>query len=136
MTIRWQMNDQDSTSGKARRPQTAGVIAEQPAARFLERHGLTILARNYRCRGGEVDIICREERVLVFVEVRLRRNAGYGGAAASITATKQRRIALAARHYLASQARNAEPECRFDCLLLDALSEAAIEWLRAAFSTA
>jgi putative endonuclease len=62
------------------------MIAEELAARFLERHGLNVLLRNYRCRGGEVDLICRERRVLVFVEVRLRRNASFGGAAASITA--------------------------------------------------
>jgi putative endonuclease len=109
-----------------------GQIAEELAARFLEDRGLTVLARNYRCRGGEVDLICREKQVLVFVEVRLRRNANYGGAAASITSGKQRRIILAAQHYLAAQP-GREPDCRFDCILLDGLSAAAIEWLCDAF---
>lgn len=130
------MSDNDSTSGHATRATAArgdGAIAERLAARFLERHGLTVLARNYRCRGGEVDLICRERRVLVFVEVRLRRNASHGGAAASITTSKQGRIARAAQHYLLAH-RGSEADCRFDCILLDELSETAIEWLRDAFS--
>ena len=130
------MSGNDSTTGPAPRPATPGVTAERLAASFLEKHGLTVVARNYRCRGGEVDLICRDARVLVFVEVRLRRNAGYGGAAASITAAKRRRIVLAARHYLATQATDPEPDCRFDCLLLDGLAENALSWLRDAFSAA
>jgi putative endonuclease len=137
MTIHRQVNDKDSTAGADERPPTPGLLAERLAAAFLERNGLSILARNYRCRGGEVDLICEDRQVLVFVEVRLRRNAGYGGAAASITRAKQSRIILAARHYLASHtATRREPDCRFDCLLLDALSEGAIEWLRDAFAAA
>ncbi|NMQ26407.1 YraN family protein [Candidatus Accumulibacter phosphatis] len=134
MTIHRQVNDKDSTAGAGERPATPGLRAERLAAAFLERNGLSILARNYRCRGGEVDLICEDRQVLVFVEVRLRRNTSYGGAAASITRAKQSRIILAARHYLASHSARREPECRFDCLLLDALSEAAIEWLRDAFA--
>jgi putative endonuclease len=68
--------------------------------------------------------------VLVFVEVRLRRNAAYGGAGASITVAKQRRIILAAQHFLAARAKS-ESICRFDCVLLDG---GKIEWIRDAFS--
>ncbi len=127
------MSGNDSTSRPSGERVSDGLLAEQLAARFLERQGLTVLARNYRCRGGEIDLVCRERRVLVFVEVRLRRNASHGGAAASITAGKQSRIVLAARHYLAVHPER-ESDCRFDCILLDGLSEAAIEWLRDAFS--
>ena len=122
------MSSNDSTSGHATRATTAhsdGAIAEGLAARFLEQHGLTVLARNYRCRGGEVDLICRERRVLVFVEVRLRRSASHGGAVASITAVKQDRIMRAAQHYLHAQRSN-EADCRFDCILLVDLSETSI----------
>ncbi len=133
MEVSFRVIAKDSTPAQARRAASDGAIAEDPAARFLERRGLTVLTRNYRCRGGEVDLICRERQTLVFVEVRLRRNAGYGGAAASVTREKQRRIVLAAKHYLASR-RGADCECRFDCMLLDGLSEAAIEWLRDAFA--
>ncbi|MBV2235026.1 MAG: YraN family protein [Sterolibacterium sp.] len=108
-----------------------GDSAEELAARFLERNGLQVVTRNWRVRGGEIDLICRDGHTLVFVEVRLRRGQGYGGAAASITATKQRRIILAAQHYLSGQA---ECFCRFDAILLDALDPARIEWLRDAFS--
>lgn len=130
-----QVGDKDSTTGPAGHAGSPGMIAEELAARYLERHALTIVARNYRCRGGEVDLICRDRRVLVFVEVRLRRSASHGGAAASITAAKQARIALAAQHFLSSHG-GREPDCRFDCIVLDALSDAAIEWIRDAFSAA
>src|SRR5690606_24818947 len=81
----------------------SGTLAEEQAAQHLARHGLKILARNYRCRGGEIDLVCRDGATLVFVEVRLRTHRGYGGAAASITPAKQRRITLAANHYLAGK---------------------------------
>jgi putative endonuclease len=106
-----------------------GVAAEALAARFLATRGLTIVGRNYRCRGGEIDIIARDGRTVVFVEVRLRRSAEYGGAAESITARKRRRLRLAAEHYLARLP--SEPPCRFDAILLDALASERIEWLRA-----
>jgi putative endonuclease len=106
-----------------------GAAAEGLAARFLAAQGLAILGRNYRCRGGEIDIIARDGRTLVFVEVRMRRNASFGGPAESITWVKRRRLRLAAEHYLARLRR--EPPCRFDAVLLDALDAERIEWLRA-----
>lgn len=123
------MSGNDTTSVST---QVIGKRAEDLAARFLEQRGLAILARNFRCRGGEIDLVCRDGKSLVFVEVRLRRNAHYGGAAASITARKQKRIILAARHYLAACA-GADADCRFDCILLDSDAN-AIEWERDAFS--
>ena len=107
-----------------------GQRAEDLAARFLEQHDLSVIARNHRCRGGEVDLVCRHGRTLVFVEVRLRRNGDFGGAAASITPAKQRRIALAAQHYLSMTGKHGD-DCRFDCILLDGKD---IEWIRDAFS--
>jgi putative endonuclease len=107
---------------------TRGREGETLAASHLARHGLRLVARNFRIRGGEIDLICRDGRTLVFVEVRLRRRRDFGGAAASITVAKQRRIVLAARHYLAGRP---ECDCRFDCVLLDG---ERIEWLRDAFA--
>ena len=89
-----------------------------------------MLERNWRVRGGEIDLICDDRGSLVFVEVRLRRHAEFGGAAASITVTKQRRVILAARHYLAGKR---EQPCRFDAVLLSELCEDSIEWIRNAF---
>lgn len=107
---------------------TRGREAEATAARHLEQHGLRVVGRNFHVRGGEIDLICQDGRTLVFVEVRLRNRSNFGGAAASITAAKQRRLILAARHYLAGRP---DCDCRFDCVLLDG---GKIEWLRDAFT--
>ena len=121
-------NDTTAESSKA-----IGDLAESLAARFLEQHGLKVLTRNFRCRGGEIDLICRNGKALVFVEVRRRRSASFGGAGASITRSKQRRIILAAQHYLTANAKT-ECDCRFDCVLLDGRAENHIEWIRDAFT--
>ena len=105
-----------------------GAAAEALAERFLRDRGVRIVERNWRCRGGEIDIIARDGPTLVFVEVRLRRSSAFGGAAASITAAKRRRLGIAARHYLGRLGH--EPPCRFDAILLDSLEPARIEWLR------
>jgi len=107
-----------------------GVEAEAMAAAFLERHGLTILARNYRCRLGEIDLIARDREATVFVEVRSRASSAFGGAAASITAAKRQRLLKAARHYISRQ--RSVPQCRFDALLIEG-DPPRIEWLRDAF---
>ena len=108
-----------------------GARAEALAAAFLVRRGLAVLERNHRCRGGEVDLVCKDGTAVVFVEVRLRSTAGHGGAAGSITPAKRRRLILAARHWLAGRP---ECPCRFDAVLLDRLDADAIEWVKDAFS--
>jgi putative endonuclease len=113
------------------RGQQRGQQAEDAACESLRRAGLRILRRNYRVRGGEVDIVARDGEVLVFVEVRSRRHAGWGGAAASVDARKRARIVLAARHYLACAAGAwALPACRFDVVAIDG---ARLRWIRDAF---
>ena len=109
--------------------QAAGGEGEDQAARFLERHGLDLLARNFRTRLGEIDLIAREDDVLVFVEVRLRKDARFGGAVESITARKRQRIAAAARQYLMRLAR--VPACRFDVVCIEGGEP---RWIRGAFS--
>ncbi len=106
-----------------------GAQAEQVAAQFLQRHGLTLIQTNYRCRFGEIDLVLRDGQALVFAEVRQRSRSDFGGAAASIDAHKQQRLILTAQHYLASLSRL--PPCRFDAVLLDAAGN--IEWLKNAF---
>jgi len=107
-----------------------GVAAEALAARFLERQGLAIVDRNYRCRAGEIDLVARDGPTLVFVEVRLRQSEAFGGARASVDAAKRRRILRAAKHYLAGRS---DQPCRCDVVLLDRLDPARVEWLRDAF---
>ena len=92
-------------TGRRTAAQSAGGMAEDEAARLLERHGLAIIARNYRTRLGEIDLIARDGEVLVFVEVRMRASDLYGDAAESITRSKRRRIESAARHFLAGLGR-------------------------------
>lgn len=107
-----------------------GADAEAMAAAFLEQRGLVIVARNYRCRMGEIDLIARDGATTVFVEVRQRRSSAFGGAAASITAAKRVKLLKTARHYL-SRLRTA-PQCRFDALLIEG-EPPRIEWIRNAF---
>ncbi|MFA7293051.1 MAG: YraN family protein [Rhodocyclaceae bacterium] len=110
---------------------TDGARAEALAATWLEQQGLTVVERNFRVRGGEIDLICRDGKTMVFVEVRLRRRSDFGGAGASITTSKRRRLVLAARHYLVRQP---DALCRFDCVLMTALNATGIEWMKNAFS--
>lgn len=107
-----------------------GRNAEDAAAAHLEAQGLSMIARNYRCRFGEIDLVMRDGRTIVFVEVRARRSSAYGGAAASITAAKREKLIAAARHYLSG--RSLLPACRFDAVLIEG-EPARIEWLRNAF---
>ena len=109
-----------------------GDAAEDRALAHLVTSGLKLLARNYRTPGrggGEIDLVMRDAAgTLVFVEVRQRAGRAFGGAAASVSPTKQRRIIFAARHYLMRLAQ--QPPCRFDVVSVEA---GAIEWLRGAF---
>ena len=110
----------------------AGDAAEDQALEHLQQAGLRLLQRNYRTPGrggGEIDLVMRDQDgTVVFVEVRRRRSAGQGGAAASVTGSKQRRIIFAARHYLSRQRQM--PPCRFDVV---ALEPTGLIWLKAAF---
>ena len=115
-----------------------GDAAEAQALAWLQERGLQLVQRNYRvargpaARGGEVDLILREaDGTLVFVEVRARADARHGGAAASVGGSKQRRIVLAAQHYL--MAWPTPPPCRFDVLAIDG---SEVQWLKGAFDAA
>jgi putative endonuclease len=108
--------------------QAAGGAGEELAEAFLARHGLAIVTRNYRTKAGEIDLIARDGATLVFVEVRLRSPDRFGGARASVTPRKQRRIVAAARQYLMGL--RPTPPCRFDVVALDGADP---EWIRGAF---
>lgn len=118
----------------SRKPTTrqTGEAAEARALQYLQAAGLSLLARNYRTPGrggGEIDLVMRAaDGTVVFVEVRQRAGARHGGAAGSVSATKQRRIVLAARHYLLRW--RVPPPCRFDVI---AVEGEELHWLPAAF---
>jgi putative endonuclease len=107
-----------------------GRSAESRAEAFLKSRGLKLVARNWRCRFGEIDLIMQDGATLVFIEVRLRSRSDFGGAAASVTPAKQRKLLATARQYLAGLP--AIPPCRFDVIAL-ADKTADPEWLQNAF---
>ena len=123
-----------NTTHQTRTPrQRDGDDAEALAAAYLRRAGLQILTQNYRVRGGELDLVALDGEAVVFVEVRYRKSPRFGGAAASIDARKQQRLIHAAQVYLMKHPRQADRPCRFDCILLDALSTEHIDWIKDAF---
>ena len=109
--------------------QDLGQRAEDRAQAQLIAHGLQPVARNYRCRAGEIDLIMRDGDCLVFVEVRFRRSSGFGGALSSVDARKRRRLTLAAEHYLVHHGWRGP--CRFDVVAFDGHSGKT--WVRDAF---
>lgn len=123
---------QQGSANQAGTTKQVGDAAEDAALRYLQQQGLRLLHRNYRTPGrggGEIDLIVRApDGTVVFVEVRKRASLSHGGAAASVSVAKQRRIVFAARHYLMRQQNL--PPCRFDVLTID---PAGVQWLKAAF---
>jgi putative endonuclease len=109
--------------------QGRGQAAEELAASFLTAQGLTEIQRNYRVRSGEIDLIMRDGEHLVFIEVRYRNSRRYGGAAASVTPTKQTRLARAAQHFLLQHGHDLP--CRFDVVAIDGQQRPT--WIKDAF---
>lgn len=115
------------TQKKTRLPRTDW---EQRALLFLQQHKLHLLARNYRCKTGEIDLIMRApDATLIFIEVRARTHPDFGGAAASVDKFKQQRLLRAAAHYL--QYLPDTPRCRFDVV---AFENGRLTWYQNAFS--
>lgn len=106
-----------------------GEHYETLACSFLQQHGLNLVARNWHCRHGELDLIMRDGSYWVFVEVRARQSARFGGAAASISHAKQQKLLTAANLYLSNQRINAP--CRFDAILFDGTDSP--QWLKNIF---
>jgi len=127
------MDRQDTTRRNSGTTKARGDVAEDLALAHVQAQGLRLVQRNYRTPGrggGEIDLICWDrDGTLVFIEVRQRSRSDHGGALASITATKRRRIVWAARHFLLRLGQ--EPPCRFDVVVLQ--SDQDPLWLKAAF---
>ena len=115
--------------------QISGQAAESAALQFLQNCGHTFVARNVYCRRGEIDLITLHDQWLILTEVRWRRRAGYGGAAASVTYQKQQRIIAAARYFLCLQPHWQKCLIRFDVMLFEGSPPAWQRyWLQAAFT--
>lgn len=115
----------DAIAGRRTPKQVEGDAAEERALHHLEKQGLKLVERNFRCKGGEIDLIMQDGKGLVFVEVRKRAGGGFGGAAASVTARKQARLVIAAQTFL--QRYKTPPACRFDVVAIDA---GTMDWLQ------
>jgi putative endonuclease len=114
-----------------------GSAAEDAALAYLRAQGLQLIARNFRCKLGEIDLVMLERRTLVLVEVRFRSSIEYGSAAASVTPYKQRRIIRAARYLLTTQAALRRYPARFDVIAVaPGAGDSGIDWIRAAFDIA
>jgi len=112
----------------------AGAAGELAALAYLQGRGLRLVCRNHRCRGGEIDLVMLDGDVLALVEVRFRSGPGYGGAAASVTFRKQRRIVLAARHLLMRRADLRRFRVRFDVVAIEHTAAGPqTQWIRGAF---
>ncbi len=114
-------------------PGEQGRQGEEQALDFLHARGLALRARNYRCRRGEIDLIMAHRDALVFVEVRRRRSADFGGAAASIDRGKRQRLGACAERYLQEHPGHEGP-CRFDVVAIEGEGPGArIHWIQGAF---
>ncbi len=112
---------------------TRGRDAEDCACHYLQQQGLTLLHRNYRSKRGEIDLILQDTDSLVFVEVRYRRQSGFGSAAETIDRRKQAKLIACARHFLQAYPDAARQPCRFDVLSIDGPTT-RIEWIQNAFT--
>ena len=109
-----------------------GKLAEKIAQELLEANQLRLLNKNYHCRYGEIDLIMLDDKTLVFVEVRFRKNHKFGGAIESIDYKKQQKIRTTALHYL--QKHNSKQNARFDVVTLSSLDDKnKINWIKSAF---
>jgi putative endonuclease len=108
-----------------------GAQAEARAAQFLQRKGYRILARNWCCRGGEIDLVCDDGGTIVFVEVRARQDSRHGSPGETVGGVKRARLVRAAQLWLL-QAKRGDVPCRFDVL---ALEGDKIEHIEDAFTT-
>jgi putative endonuclease len=116
---------------------STGEHYEKWAACLLEEAGLVVLERNFHCKTGEIDIICRDGPGLVFVEVRCRQNPRFGSAAASVTLAKQRKLIRTAQFYLQTRGGLKHKPCRFDVVAFSSTRDPqadGIQWLKNAFT--
>lgn len=110
-----------------------GRAFERKACRFLQRRGLVLLQQNFRCPGGEIDLIMRDGDCLVFVEVRYRRHGRYGDGAESVDWRKQQRLLHSADRYLQQQRRAAQA-VRFDVISFGlSRGQETVQWIKDAF---
>ena len=114
-------------------PGAVGATAEREALAFLLRQGLQLVSTNFRCRGGEVDLVMLHHGCLVFVEVRYRQSTQFLMPALTVDLHKQRKILQTAAMFLARHSRFARHTVRFDVVAITGAGQRRTEWLQDAF---
>jgi putative endonuclease len=114
-----------------------GREAEARALSYLQQQGLQLIAQNWLCKRGELDLVMLDADTVVFVEVRYRRHSGWGGALESVDVRKQAKLVLAAQLFLQNEIRWSESPCRFDVVAIEGNpgSGASLNWLKGAFDS-
>jgi putative endonuclease len=117
--------------------QQAGREAEACALLYLQQQGLQLIAQNWLCKRGELDLVMLDGDTVVFVEVRYRRYSGWGGALHSVDLRKQGKLVLAAQLFLQNETRWADSPCRFDVVAIEGQpgSDSPVNWLKSAFDS-
>ncbi|MCD5993330.1 YraN family protein [Pseudomonas sp. CDFA 602] len=117
--------------------QQAGREAEAFALHYLQQRGLTLIAQNWLCKRGELDLVMLDGDTVVFVEVRYRSHSGWGGAMESVDFRKQKKIVIAAQLFLQQETNWASSPCRFDVIAVDAApgNAAPLNWITNAFDS-
>jgi len=115
----------------------AGRKAESLALDHLQQQGLRLLAQNWLCKRGELDLVMLDGDTVVFVEVRYRQHTQWGGALGSIDARKRQKLVIAAQHFLQKETRWARHPCRFDVVAIEGNTQGCphLNWLRNAFDS-
>jgi len=125
----------NNSNNSQKNTRQTGQFSESIAATYLLKNGLKEVTRNFNCKMGEIDLIMLDQQTLVFVEVKYRKNATFGGAMAAISPSKQIKLQKSANFYLQKQQLNAyNTPCRFDVVALEGnLTQPEITWLKNAF---
>ena len=110
-----------------------GKVYEQLAAQYLQQQGLTLVTQNFSCKMGEIDLIMRQQQYWVFVEVKYRASAAFGGALAAVTVRKQQKVLRTVQYYQQLH-KLAQQPCRIDVLTIEGQAPYQYQWLQNAFS--
>jgi len=113
--------------------QVIGKEVENLVSIYLQQQGLRLVATNYRCKIGEIDLIMSDQGTLVFVEVRYRQNFSYGDGVATVDKNKQHKIKRTAIYYLQNHKLYDEVMCRFDVVAVSGRSKDDFYWIKDAF---
>jgi len=123
----------DLFSGLKNSSAAIGQQAEDVALKFLQTKGMRLIARNYRCKLGEIDLVMQDDGALVFIEVRYRKQSDFGDGAESVDFRKQQKIIRSAEHFLQQHRQYSQSPCRIDVISISKLHntdcQEAINWI-------